>query len=90
MRLIDEAILRELRGKHLLLVFDKAGTRALEVNESFAFLWNKVVGTDFSADDLVSALCEEYGLKPEQAREDVLNTISIWEEKHLLKADETL
>ena len=85
MRLIDEAILKESRGKLILLVFDKNGTRAMEVNESFAFLWNKFSGTDFTAEDLASALVEEYGIDPESASVDALSTISIWKDSLLLK-----
>lgn len=85
MRLIDEAILKESRGKLILLVFDKNGTRAMEVNESFAFLWNKFSGTDFSTEDLASALVEEYEIDPESASVDALSTISIWRDSLLLK-----
>lgn len=85
MRLIDEAILKESRGKLILLVFDMNGTRAMEVNESFAFLWNKFNGTDFTTEDLASALVEEYGIDPESASVDASSTITIWKDSLLLK-----
>ena len=85
MRLTDEAILRESRGKLILLVFNNKGTRAMEVNESFAFLWNKFSGTDFSTEDLASALVEEYEIDPESASVDASSTISIWKDSLLLK-----
>ena len=85
MRLTDEAILRESRGKLILLVFNNKGTRAMEVNESFAFLWNKFSGTDFTTEDLASALVEEYGIDPESASVDATSTITIWKDSLLLK-----
>lgn len=84
MRLTDEAILRESRGKLILLVFNNKGTRAMEVNESFAFLWNKFSDIDFSVEDLASALVEEYGIDPEAAQADASQTVSIWKESSLL------
>ena len=84
MRLIDQAILRELRGKPILLVFNNKGTRALEVNESFAFLWGKFQGRDFSLQEIARALVEEYDIAPETAENDALGVISIWKEKDLL------
>ena len=87
MRLTDEAILRESRGKLILLVFNNKGTRAMEVNDSFAFLWNKFSDIDFSVEDLASALVEEYGIDAEAAQIDASQTVSIWRESSLLKEE---
>ena len=87
MRLTDEAILRESRGKLILLVFNNKGTRAMEVNDSFAFLWNKFSDIDFSVEDLASALVEEYGIDSEAAQADASQTVSIWKESSLLKEE---
>ena len=87
MRLTDEAILKESRGKLILLVFENKGTRAMEVNESFAFLWNKFDGIDFTVEDLALALVEEYGIDPESAQADASQTVSIWKESSLLKEE---
>jgi len=85
MRLIENAILREVRGKWLLLIFNDRGTKAMEVNESFSFLWNRFSQKDFQVEDLAGALIEEYKLTPDAAMKDAGDTIDLWRSKHLIK-----
>ncbi len=88
MRLIPGCILRELSGRHMLMVYPEDGSEAyaLEVNGSFAFLVKtaKALG-DFSAEDLGSALETEYGLSPAEASEETDKALAIWKEEGLLK-----
>ena len=84
MRLTDKAILRESRGKLILLVFNNKGTKAMEVNESFAFLWDHFQGKDFSLPDIANTLIKEYELDSETAMNEALGILSLWREKDLL------
>lgn len=84
MRLIEQAILRELRGKPILLVFNNKDTKVMEVNESFAFLWDCFQGKVFSLPDIAATLSEEYDLDSETAMNEALGVVSLWREKNLL------
>lgn len=84
MRLTDEAILRESRGKLILLVFKNKDTKAMEVNESFAFLWNYFQGKVFSLPDIADTLSKEYDLDSETAMSEAHGVVSLWREKNLL------
>ena len=43
-----------------------------------AWLWNKASGKDFSEDELVAWLCEEYEVSLQQALEDVQDLLADW------------
>ena len=43
-----------------------------------AWLWNKASGEEFSEDDLVAWLCEEYYISQPQARKDVHELVEDW------------
>ena len=54
--------------------------RLLCLNETAAWLWQQAEKLgDFSADQLVEALCEEYEVTAEQARADVTAMLDEWE-----------
>ena len=55
--------------------------RMLCLNETAAWLWKKAQEAgDFSADGLAAALCTEYDVEPEQALNDVKETIENWKQ----------
>jgi len=85
MRLVQSAVLREIRGRMLLLIFDEEGTKAMEVNESFSFLWDTVRDKEFEAEDLAAALIKEYDLEPDIALKEAEGVIRLWREKCLIK-----
>ena len=43
-----------------------------------AWLWNKALGKDFSEEDLVAWLCEEYEVSQAQAQLDVHELVADW------------
>ena len=55
--------------------------RMLCLNETAAWLWKQALEQgDFTADSLAAALCNEYDVTPEQALNDVKETINQWTE----------
>ncbi len=85
MRLSGLCTLLEMRGKYLLLLpsADMRGQKALEVNQSFAFLWRTLEGKEFSPADVAAALRQEYGLDPEAADREAGQVIALWKERQL-------
>lgn len=55
--------------------------RMLCLNETAAWLWKQALKQgDFTAESLAQALCAEYEVSPEQALNDVKETINQWTE----------
>ena len=54
--------------------------RLLCLNETAAWLWEQAAQQgDFTVDSLAEALCEEYDVTPEQAKNDVTAMIAEWQ-----------
>ena len=66
-----------------MLIDTRGGVARLDkvfrLSPAAAWPWNKAVGKDFSQDDLVSWLCEEYDVSLQQARDDVRDLLADWE-----------
>ena len=77
-------VLRTVCGEHVI-VGEGLGTidfgKLISLNETAAWLWKKAdeMG-DFDIDSLTKALCEEYDVKPDQARQDVTKMVGQWQE----------
>ena len=55
--------------------------RMLCLNETAAWLWKQALEQgDFTVQSLATALCNEYDVTPEQALNDVKETINQWTE----------
>jgi hypothetical protein len=54
------------------------------LNESAVLLWNKAVGKDFTEEDLVNVLLDEYDVEVPRAAEDVKNLVTLWVEAGLV------
>ncbi len=61
-------------------------SRIISMNESSAFLWQKVAGKDFTEEDLVSYLTEEYEVDETTATADVKKLIVKWKEAGIIDA----
>ncbi len=88
MKIKEGFTLRTLCGNHIvvgeglaLVNFDKM----LSLNESAAYLWEQVIGRDFTEDDLTNLLTERYEVSEEKAREDVRKMVTIWQENGMLE-----
>ena len=85
MRLIDLCTLRDVRDKKVLLVFGNGDSRFLEVNESFALLWERLQERSFTEEDVVGILMETYGLDETSARKEAADVVTLWQQHHLLQ-----
>ena len=59
--------------------------KMLSLNESAAFLWEKVQGKDFTAEDLVTLLTDHYEVSAERARQDIDNLLKVWQEQGVIE-----
>jgi hypothetical protein len=83
MKLSDQYSLIEFRGNHLLVRNGKGQgsvslDKGLQVNGSFAFLWRRFKGVDFSGKDIVDALVSEYEISEEEASSAATDIIGLW------------
>ena len=61
-------------------------SRIISMNESSAYLWQKVEGKEFDEDELTHLLTEEYEVSEEQARADVKQLMQKWLEAGIVEA----
>lgn len=77
-------VLRTVCGEHVI-VGEGLGTidfgKLISLNETAAWLWGKTgeMG-DFTIETLAEALCDEYDVDAQQARDDVEKMVRQWQE----------
>ena len=76
-------ILREMCGENIItgeglehINFNKL----ISLNSTAAFLWNAVVGTEFTVESMAQLLVDEYGIDMELALKDSANLCKVWAE----------
>lgn len=88
MRTKEGFVLRPIRG-HFLLVGEGFSqvylNKVFEQNESAAFLWKSIEGTDFTTAKLAALLMDEYDVSPEQAKKEADNITRQWLEQGLIE-----
>lgn len=52
--------------------------KLISLNDTAAFLWNKVAGKEFTAEEMAGYLVEEYGIDMELALKDSLALYAAW------------
>lgn len=84
MRIKEGFTLRPLLGGHIVVGeglaqvnFDKI----FALNESAAYLWEKVAGKEFTRDTLVQLLLDRYDVGAEEAADDVDKLLESWRTK---------
>lgn len=68
-------------GENVIVAHGKGNidfSRVISLNESAAYLWNKVLGTDFTAEQLADLLMEEYDVSRETALTDCNKMMQDW------------
>ncbi len=60
-------------------------TKVITLNDSAATLWNKVMGKDFTEDELVNILLDEYEVDKETAAKDIKALVASWKEAELIE-----
>ena len=59
--------------------------RIITLNGSAAYLWEQVIGKDFTVEDLVELLTDRYDVSADRALEDVKRMVASWQEQGLVK-----
>ena len=79
--------IRNVCGENIIIAHGKENidfTKVITLNESAVLLWNKAVGKDFTEEDLVNVLLDEYDVEVLRAAEDVKNLVTLWVEAGLV------
>ena len=79
--------LRTIVGEHIITgegVERVNFNKIITLNETAVYLWENLVGKEFTEDDVVKLLTDEYEVTEEVARKDVQTLLSKWEEAGLL------
>ena len=74
MKIDNDFVLQDLVGEYIAVPIGDAGNRLhgiIRLNESSAFLWNKLIKGVSSVDELENALSEEYSIDSERSKCDV-------------------
>lgn len=84
MRLKDGFTLRTICGEHVVIGEGLAQVnfnKMLSLNATAAYLWEQVQGKDFTVEDLVTLLTDKYEVSADQARQDALKLVQVWQEQ---------
>lgn len=80
--------LRNICGEHVVVaegIENIDFSKIISMNESSAYLWEKVVGSDFTAEDLCKYLLEEYDVDEKTALADAKAVIKQWTEAGIIE-----
>ncbi len=84
MRISDGFTLRTICGEHVVIGEGLAQVnfnKMLSLNATAAYLWEQVQGKDFTVEDLVTLLTDKYEVLADQARQDALKLVQMWQEQ---------
>ena len=73
--------LRDVCGENVIIAHGVENidfTKVITLNESAAFIWKQVEGKDFTEDDVVKFLLDEYEVEESQVQTDVKNLLVSW------------
>ena len=86
--------LQNVCGEHILVpagIENVDYSRIISLNPTAAFLWEKINAMEeFTIEDMVSSLLEEYEVEEEIAREDCNLIVERWTEMELIEESEFL
>ena len=88
MKLREDLVLRRVGKDHVIVdpgqdMVDMS--KVFTLNDSAAWLWNQLMGNEFTSEGMLNLLLEQYDVSKEQALEDVNVLIGIFKENGLLK-----
>lgn len=89
MKLRNDLTLRQLGDEYIIVdpsqdMVDMS--KVFTLNESAAFIWNELQDIDFTVDDIVNLLIENYEVSAVQAKADAQNLIHSFEKQGLVQA----
>ena len=73
--------LRQICGENVIVAEGEENidfSNIISMNESSAYLWKNIQDKDFSEDELVKLLTEEYDVDEVTAKSDVNNLVKSW------------
>lgn len=73
--------LNTVMNENLIIAYGKENidfSKVITLNESAAYIWNNVVGKEFTAKDIAELLCAEYEVAEEQALADAVTLMENW------------
>ncbi|MBQ9361937.1 MAG: PqqD family protein [Bacteroidaceae bacterium] len=79
--------LRNICGENIIIAHGVQNidfSKVITLNESAAFAWKAVVGKDFTEQDIVNALVDEYEVDTMTAQEDANALIASWKDAGLM------
>ena len=59
-------------------------SKVIRLNESAAYLWNAVIGKEFTCQELADLLCKEYEVDAQTALADATEMVAGWKELGLV------
>lgn len=80
--------LRTVCGEHIIVaegIENIDFSRIISLNESAAYLWNNVMGQEFTVDTLTNLLLEEYEVDEATARGDAETLVQKWQEAGIIE-----
>jgi len=89
MKIKEGFTLRQICGEYVVVGEGLAQVnfnKMLSLNESAAYLWKAVQGKEFTQEDLVKLLLEQYEVAQEVAAKDVEKLVAIWLEQGVAEA----
>lgn len=81
--------LREVCGENIIVAEGEENidfSNIISMNESSAYLWKNIQGKEFTHDDLVKLLTDEYEVDEATALHDVKDLTRLWIEAGILEA----
>ncbi len=81
---------RNVAGENIILLQGKSSgdmTRVVAFNDSALLMWNNLQGKDFTVDDAVAVLLDNYDVEESVARADAETWVSTIKENGLLIAE---
>lgn len=81
MRIKKNFTLKEVCGEYIIISEGEENidfTKIISMNESSAYLWNSVMGTDFTVETLAQNLTNEYDVDKETAVRDATTLAKQW------------
>lgn len=88
MRIKEGFILRSMGNDHIVIGEGLAQVnfnQILSLNESAAFLWERLSGRDFTVDEMVRLLMEEYEVSKELATQDAISLAATWKDQGVVE-----
>ena len=84
MKIKEGFVLRSICGEHVVVgegLSQVNFNKMLSLNQTAAYLWEAVVGKEFTVDDLTQLLLDRYEVSPETARADAGKLAAQWVEQ---------